>query len=74
MQFPLDKYQVCEILMWHSDTNGICMEHCQMKIEIILRCCKIKILSGCMMTGVFLCLCWVIVEEYMLGCWMDECV
>ncbi len=26
------------------------------------------------MTGVFLWLCCMIVEEYMLGCWMDECV
>ena len=25
MQFALDKYQVCEILIWHSDTNGICV-------------------------------------------------
>ncbi len=72
MQFAPDKYQVCKILMWHSDTNGICVEHGQVKIRIILRCHKMKTLSGCMMTGVLLWLCWMIVEEYMFGCWMDE--
>ncbi len=67
MQFAPDKYQVCEILMWHSDMNGIFMEHGQMKIGIILRCRKMKTLFG-HMTGVFLWLCCMIVEEYMLGC------
>ena len=33
-----------------------------------------KTLSGHMMKGVLLWLCWMIVEKYMLGCWMDECV
>ncbi len=45
-----------------------------MKIGIILRFHKMKTLSGCMMTSVLLWLYWMIVEEYMLGCWMDECV
>ncbi len=74
MWFAPDKYQVCEIPMWHSDMNGIFVEHGQIKIGIILRCCKMKTLSGCMMTGVLLWWCWMIVEEYMLGCWMDECI
>ncbi len=60
--------------MWHSDMNGIFMEHGQMKIGIILKCHKMKTLFGCMMTSVLLWLCWMIVEEYKLGCWMDECV
>ncbi len=54
MQFALDKYQVCEILMWHSNTNGIFVEHGRMKIGIILRCHKMKTLFGRMMTGVSL--------------------
>ncbi len=54
MQFAPEKYQVCEISMWHSDTNGISVEHGQMKIGIILRYHKMKTLFGCMMTGVFL--------------------
>ncbi len=33
-----------------------------------------KTLFGCMMTGVFLWFCWMIIEEYKLGCWMVECV
>ncbi len=45
-----------------------------MKIRIILRCHKMKTLFGRMMTGVFLWLCCMIVEEYKLGCWMVECV
>ncbi len=45
-----------------------------MKIGIILRCCKMKILFGCMMTGMFLWLCCMTVEEYKLGCWMVECI
>ncbi len=45
-----------------------------MKIGIILRCRKMKTLFRCMMTGVFLWLCCMIVEEYKLGCWMVECV
>ena len=53
---------------------GICVQHGQVKIGIILRCHNVKTLSGCMMTGVLLWLCWMIVEEYMLGCWMDECI
>ena len=73
MQFAPDKYEVCEILMWHSDMIGIFVEHGQIKIGIILRC-KMKTLSGCMMTGVLLWLCWKMVEEYMLGYWMDECI
>ena len=60
--------------MWHNNTIGIFISHSQMKIGMILRCHKIKILSGHMMTGVLLWLCWMIVEEYMLGCWMDECI
>ncbi len=74
MQFALDIYQVCEILMWHSDMNGIFVEHSQMKMEIILRCHKMKTLFGCMMTSVLLWLYWMIVEQYMLGCWMDGCI
>ncbi len=54
--------------MWHSDTNGIFMEHGQMKIDIIFRCHNVKTLSGHMMTSVLLWLCCMIVEEYMLGC------
>ena len=74
MRFAPDKYQVCEILMWYNNMNGIFMEHGQMKIGIILRCHKMKTMFGCMMTSVFLWSCCMIVEEYMLGCWMDECV
>ncbi len=74
MQFALDKYQVCEILMWHGNTIGILIQRGEMKIGMILRCHKMKTLLGCMMTGVLLWLCWMTVEEYMLGCWMDECV
>ncbi len=74
MRLALDKYQVCEISMWHSDMNGIFMEHGWMKIGIILRCHKMKTLFGRMMTGVFLWLCCMIVEEYKFGCWMVECV
>ncbi len=60
--------------MWHSNINGIFVQHGQMKIGIILRCCKMKTLFGCMMTGVLLWLCCMIVKEYILGCWMDVCV
>ncbi len=60
--------------MWHSNMNGIFVEDGQMKIGIILRCYKMKTLFGCMMIGVFLWLCCMIVEEYILGCWMDECI
>ncbi len=60
--------------MWHSDMNRIFMEHGQMKIAIILRCHKMKTLFGHTMTGVFLWLCCMIVEDYKLGCWMVECV
>ena len=74
MRFAPDKYQVCEILMWHSNTNGIFVEHGWMKIGIILRCRKMKTLFGHMMTGVFLWLCCMIVEVYKLGYWMVECV
>ncbi len=45
-----------------------------MKIGIISRCHKMKTLSGHMMTGVLLWLCWMIFEECMLGFWMDECI
>ncbi len=74
MCFAPDKYQVCEIPMWHSNINGTFMEPGQMKIGMILRCHKMKTLFGCMMTGVLRWLCWMIIEEYMLGCWMDECI
>ncbi len=40
--------------MWHSNMIGIFIEHGQMKIGIILRCYKVKTLSGCMITGVLL--------------------
>ena len=42
-----------------------------MKIGIILRCHKIKTLLGCMMTGVLLWFCWMIVEEYWGVEWMS---
>ncbi len=74
MQFAPDKYQVCGTPMWHSNMNGIFVKHSQMKIWIILRCHKMKTLLAHMMIGVFLWLCCMIDEEYMLGCWMDECV
>ncbi len=45
-----------------------------MKIGIILRCHKIKTLFGCIMTGMFLWLCCMIVEEEKLVCWMVDCV
>ncbi len=57
--------------------NGIFMEHGQMKIGIILRCYNVKTLSGHTMTGVLLWLCWMKVEQYMLGVgWMNllECI
>ncbi len=60
--------------MWDRETYGFFVEHGQMKIGIILRCRKIKTLFGCMMTGVFLWLCCMIVKEYKLGCWMVECI
>ncbi len=60
--------------MWHSNMNGIFVEYSWMKIGIILRCHKMKRLFGCVMTGVFLWLCCMIVEEYMLECCMVECV
>ena len=74
MQFALDKYQVCDILMWHSNTNRIFVECGQMKIGIILRCHRMKTLFGHMMIGVFLWLFCMIDEECMLGYWMDECI
>ena len=32
-----------------------------------------KTLSECIVTGVLLWLCWMIVEQYILGCLMDKC-
>ncbi len=54
-----------------SDTNGI---YSQMKIRIILRCCIVKTLLGCMMIGVLLWLCWLKVKQYRLRYQMGECV
>ncbi len=53
---------------------GFFVEYGHMKIGIILRCHKMKTLFGCMMTSVLLWLCWMIVEKYMLGYWLDECI
>ncbi len=74
MWFAPDWYQVCEIQMWHSDTNGICVQHGQMNIGIILRYHNVKTLSGHMMTGVLLWFSWIIVEEHMLGYQINKCI
>ncbi len=63
------KFQ-CGIVIWMEFSWSIV----RYKIGIILRCHEMKTLFRCMMTGMFLWLCCMKVEEYILGCWMDECV
>ncbi len=66
MWFAPDSCQVCETPMWHSETIGICIQHGQ--VSQTWKHCWIQ------MTGMLLWLCQIKVEQYMLGCWMGECI